>query len=288
MDNNNGCRSLGRVTDNETLGSMVRLTLAIPGWRGARPGQFAILQAEPSRCFFGRAVSVSDEAGETASFLVAPVGEGTGELCSLGCDDAVWALGPLGNGFDLGALTTGPGRTVIVGGGVGVAPFPLLLAHLAERLPRDPQKSAIPGHGGLGGVTREVIVLVGFRDAEQAQGAEPLQETAARMGEAGLSCRLEMATEDGSRGPAEKVTDLLERHLEPGDRVAACGPEAMARAVWRLCSRVPEVGVWFSLEANMACGVGSCHGCAITLADGSYARVCHDGPVFVGKEVFGG
>jgi dihydroorotate dehydrogenase electron transfer subunit len=37
----------------------------------------------------------------------------------------------------------------------------------------------------------------------------------------------------------------------------------------------------------MACGVGSCHGCAVPLADGSFARVCHDGPVFLGETVFG-
>jgi dihydroorotate dehydrogenase electron transfer subunit len=114
-----------------------------------------------------------------------------------------------------------------------------------------------------------------------------VREAAARLGEAGLRCRLEVATEDGSRGPAEKVTDLLARHLRPGDRVVACGPEAMAKAVWQVCRAVPDVCSWFSLEAGMACGVGSCHGCAITLADGSYARVCHDGPVFGGVEVFG-
>ena len=108
------------------------------------------------------------------------------------------------------------------------------------------------------------------------------------MGQAGLRCRLEVATEDGSRGPAEKVTDLLARHLLPGDRVAVCGPWAMSEAVWRVCSAVPDVQTWFSLETKMACGVGSCHGCVITLADGSHARVCHDGPVFRGEEVFGG
>ena len=48
----------------------------------------------------------------------------------------------------------------------------------------------------------------------------------------------------------------------------------------------PGVRTWFSLEANMACGVGSCHGCAIALADGSFARVCHEGPVFPGETVY--
>ena len=62
----------------------------------------------------------------------------------------------------------------------------------------------------------------------------------------------------------------------------------MSEAVWRLCAPVDGVDLWLSLETVMACGVGSCHGCVITLADGSYARVCHEGPVFTGKEVFGG
>ena len=134
----------------------------------------------------------------------------------------------------------------------------------------------------------EVLVLLGFRDAVQLEGAVPLREAAVRMGQAGLRCRLEVATEDGSRGPAEKVTDLLRRHLQPGDRVAVCGPWAMSTAAWGVCSAVSDAQTWFSLETTMACGVGSCHGCVITLADGSQARVCHEGPVFRGEEVFGG
>jgi dihydroorotate dehydrogenase electron transfer subunit len=80
----------------------------------------------------------------------------------------------------------------------------------------------------------------------------------------------------------------LARRLLAGDRLAVCGPGAMASAVWELCRHTVGVHAWFSLEANMACGVGSCHGCVLQLADGSYARVCHEGPVFSGREIFGG
>jgi dihydroorotate dehydrogenase electron transfer subunit len=281
-----GCRLSGRVVGNEWLGTMVLFTVEVPDWRAAHPGQFALLQPEPSRCFLPRALSVADQAEEKVSFLVAPIGEGTRELCSLPVGDPVWVLGPLGNGFDVEALVTSPGRAVVVGGGVGVAPFPLLLSRMAERYGAlFPQASGQqPGSPAAAGP--EVLVLLGFRDAAQARGAAPVQDAALRMGRAGLRCRLEVATEDGLRGPAEKVTDLLERHLQPGDRVAVCGAEAMAKAAWRICAAVHDVEAWFSLEANMACGVGSCHGCAITLAGGSLARVCHDGPVFAGKEVF--
>ena len=79
-----GHRLLGRVMSAQPLGSLVRMTVSVPGWPGARPGQFVMLQAEPSRCFLARPLSVCDEAGETVAFLVAPVGDGTNELCGLG------------------------------------------------------------------------------------------------------------------------------------------------------------------------------------------------------------
>jgi dihydroorotate dehydrogenase electron transfer subunit len=266
---------------------MVRLTVSAPGWRGADPGQFAILQAEPSRCFLGRALSISDEVGESVTFLVAPVGEGTRELSELAVNAAVWLLGPLGSGFDLDALVMSPGRAVIVAGGVGVAPFPLLLSRLALRyrgLLTAPPADQWDSRAAIG---PEVLVLLGFRDSEQFQGSVPVREAVLRLGESGLRCRVEVAVEDGSRGPAEKVTDLLQRHVQRGDRVVACGPRAMMEAVWHVCRDVSDVEVWFSLETNMACGAGSCHGCVVTLAGGSYARVCHEGPVFAGREVFG-
>jgi dihydroorotate dehydrogenase electron transfer subunit len=61
----------------------------------------------------------------------------------------------------------------------------------------------------------------------------------------------------------------------------------MMDAVWRVCSNSGVEAAWFSLETGMACGVGSCHGCAVTLADGSVALVCHDGPVFTGDAIYG-
>lgn len=281
-------RMLGSVVSSELLGLMTHLEVEVPGWRSGEPGQFALLQAEPSGCFLARAVSVADEVGARVSFLIAPVGEGTRELCALSGGDMVWVVGPLGRGFDVDALIINRRRAVIVAGGAGVAPFPLLLARMARRyrvlFPRPMGEEP----GGPQASTLEVLVLLGFRDALQAEASTLLREVAALMGESGLRCRVEVAIEDGSRGPAEKVTDLLVRHLRSGDRVAVCGPAPMAEAVWSICTSTPDVRAWFSLETGMACGVGSCHGCLITLADGSDARVCKDGPVFTGEAVYGG
>jgi len=288
------------VTENRPLGNLGWLTVRVPGWPGARAGQFVLLQALESACFLGRPISVAQQDGETISFLVAPVGAGTRELCGLRTGDLLWVLGPLGNGFDLDTLTAaGSARTLLVGGGVGVAPFPLLVSDLAARFAADLTKAtadpaklpadSAPHPGGPPRSEphpREVMVLLGFRDAQQASAAGPVAAAATALEELGVFCPGEVATEDGSIGRPERVTDTLWRQILPGDRLAVCGPWPMAEAVARVCTAIPDVRAWFSLEAGMACGVGSCHGCVVPLADGSQARVCREGPVFALDELF--
>jgi NAD(P)H-flavin reductase len=59
-------------------------------------------------------------AGELC-FLIDPVGPGTRTLCNVTAGESVHVLGPLGIGFDLSV-----GRPLLVGGGIGVAPFPFV------------------------------------------------------------------------------------------------------------------------------------------------------------------
>lgn len=270
-------RTLSEVVGRRPLGSLVWLTLEVPGWPGARPGQFALLQPQDSCCFLGRALSVASQEREAVSFLIAPVGDGTHELCALRKGERVWVVGPLGNGFDVEALTASAGRLLVVAGGVGVAPFPLLLSQVGDRW-------AGESHGAR---LERIALLLGFRDRTQAQGAEPALEAAAALERQGMSCRVEVVTEDGSVGRAERVSDTLRRELQRGDRLVVCGPSAMTAAVWEICSSTPDVAAWFSLEAGMACGVGSCHGCAVPVAGGGTVRVCREGPVFEGAALFG-
>lgn len=286
----------GRVVSHERLGGSLWLTITVPGWPGATPGQFALLQAGSSSCFLPRAFSVAAQDDERVSFLVAPVGTATKELETLRRDDPLWVTGPLGNGFDLAqvcaaatpavgaaaAQVVGDGegaglgaRLVIVAGGVGAAPFPLLLDSLTSQAK----------NGCL--MPPEVLVLVGFRDGTQAKGSAPVEGAAARLRAAGGSCILELCTEDGSQGSRQLVTELFAARVRVGDRVVACGPRPMMEAVWRVCTEAQVDQAWFSLETAMACGVGSCHGCVVVLADGRLARVCREGPVFAGAAIFG-
>jgi dihydroorotate dehydrogenase electron transfer subunit len=273
-----GGRFPGRVEEKRLVGSSVWLTVRIADWPGARPGQFALLQAEPSACFLARPLSVALEEEDRVSFLIAPIGAGTRELSGLVAGEELWVLGPLGNGFPLDLLLgSGGGRLVLVGGGVGVAPLPLLLRQFART------RGSVGGPAGA----QEILVLLGFRDAAQAEAAGPVLEEVGLLRAAGVSCRCVTTAEDGSGGTPGLVTEALSAELLTGDRVAVCGPEAMAEAVWSVCSAVQGVRSWYSLETVMACGMGSCHGCVIPLADGSLARVCAEGPVFAGESVWG-
>ena len=66
-------------------------------------------------------------------------------------------------------------------------------------------------------------------------------------------------------------------HCADATTIFVCGPLAMIRAVQE---RVRGLGRnnQASLEAHMACGSGSCHGCVID-TPGGLMRVCSEGPV---------
>jgi dihydroorotate dehydrogenase electron transfer subunit len=287
-------RLLGKVIHHERVGAMFLLRLRVPGWRGATPGQFAMLQPESSARFLPRAFSLHAEEGEDVAFLIAPVGAGTEELAELDVGRRVLVLGPLGRGFE-GALPglgapghegtvaamrpaghrngglDSPRRLLVSAGGVGAAPFVLLLEVLARRRPA---------------AVSEVVVLLGFRDDLQAEALHLFGEPAQELRAAGIPVRVEAIAEDGSLGRAGLVTTLLKEELQAGDVVFACGAHAMCEALWDLCLAA-EAPAWFSLEAGMACGFGSCQGCVIEVADGSLVRVCREGPVFAGSRAFG-
>ncbi len=257
----------GEVVSRREVGAFSQVKVAVADWAPARPGQFAMLHVEDSARFLARPFSLSDEEprgnGAVLTFLVAPVGPASEELAGLRPGAQVSVLGPLGRGFDLEEILAstparGGGeagacpaaaagarqrRLVVVAGGVGIAPFPLLLRVLAEGR----GVSTVSAAG-----TRTPLLLCGFRDQAQAEAVSVLREGTEELRRAGMGSGLLYATDDGSAGLQGPVTELLRRELSPGDRVAACGPPAMCRAVWELCRGARDVRSWFSLEARWA------------------------------------
>jgi len=234
-----------------------------------RAGQFYMLASERwgggagERPYLPRAFSVATaeeaEGGVRLGFLLEAVGPGTERLGELETGDGLDLTGPLGRPFSRpAALAPQSAGSVLVGGGIGIAPLAILRReHAAAGIPQR--------------------VLLGFRDRAHAGGVELFNCEEVRT-----------ASEDGHTGHQGYVTDLLAVLLEGDDAasaaVYACGPPAMLEAVRAICA-ARDVPAELAMEAPMACGFGSCFGCAVPLAGGGYMRLCVDGPTVRADEI---
>ncbi|CAN5504896.1 dihydroorotate dehydrogenase electron transfer subunit [soil metagenome] len=263
-----GARDLEVVERRTSGGYVVFSALDTEGPEPA-PGQFYMLSApqrwgrEEGRPFLPRAFSVAEaEAGSRGvrlDFLVEAVGPGTRALAELEPGERLTVTGPLGKPFSAPQdVVEGAQGAILVGGGIGIAPLAMLRRQLSSR--GFPLRS-----------------LLGFRDEGHSGGDELF-----RCSEVGW------ASEDGHRGHRGYVTDLLESALK-GDgaglaAVYACGPPPMLEAVRRICE-ARGASCELAMESPMACGYGACFGCVVPLRDGTYIRLCVDGPVVRGDQL---
>lgn len=227
----------------------------------AGPGQFAQIEVDPGPVPLLRrpfSFSRADRAQGTISFYFGVVGEGTRRMAGFRPGHQVQILGPLGRGF---TLPNSRGRSLLISGGLGAAPFPLL----AECLTASQE---------------EVIWLNGARTAGELYPDHLIP--------AGTSRRVQF-TQDGSAGRTGLVTGGLEEWLATSQQIYACGPNAMLNAVhalWAPTAQISGPGLEVSIEAPMGCGFGTCLGCAIPLLDpghpgggGPLGLCCRQGPV---------
>jgi dihydroorotate dehydrogenase electron transfer subunit len=240
-----------RVAGVRLFGVFAALELVAPEVaERAAPGQFVMVTVPGGAFLLRRPLSLFSVRGDRVGLLVEARGAGSERLTRLVVGETVDLAGPLGSAFGL----DGVGSALLVGGGIGCAP----LQYLADEL------AAAGAH---------VTAAFGFRDFRTARvaGAFDIQ-------------RLWVASEDGSTGRRGTVIDILaELDAPPNTVVYACGPTPMIAAVQRWAAAEGLRG-YASLEAHMACGTGSCHGCVVDTARGRL-RVCSEGPVFALDEV---
>jgi dihydroorotate dehydrogenase electron transfer subunit len=145
------------------------------------PGQFFML-SPPGR-LLPRPMSLCLATRRELAFLIDPVGPGTRALVELVRGQAVDVLGPLGNGYRLDVKSP-----LLVGGGIGIAPFP----YLSERLGRPPavlgfrtsdhaEAAALVPNAEVVVEPRLVTELLRPRHAVLACGPEPMLAAVARL-----------------------------------------------------------------------------------------------------------
>jgi len=116
-----------RVVANDAVGPYSLLRVERGGLEPGSPGQFFMLEA-PGR-LLPRPMSLCQAPPGELSFLLEAVGPGTRALAAAEPGDRLHVFGPLGNGFRLDVE-----KPLLVGGGIGVAPFP----YLSDRLGAPP------------------------------------------------------------------------------------------------------------------------------------------------------
>ncbi len=199
----------------------------------------------------------------TFDILFKAIGRGTKAISQLKTGDMLDILGPLGNTFD---YPEDLNEVIIVAGGLGIAPFILMLQDIADR---------------------EIASTLFF-------GVKNSKELCCIEAFKSFNTDIHISTEDGSFGDKGLVTSSLEQYLSSldtvkGKQMYVCGPTPMLKAVKEIAEKY-HINAQVSMETIMACGFGACMGCPVPLENPTkegkdYLLACKDGPVFNMKDI---
>jgi dihydroorotate dehydrogenase electron transfer subunit len=220
-----------------------------------KPGQFFNIKIEDDRSFIlRRPFSVAQVENDLLEIIFDVVGLGTEYLSRKKIGEIISVLGPLGNGFD---YEDNFDTAVIIGGGIGIAPFPYLV-----------KKLEMAG--------KKYQIFFGFKSI-QDKIELPIHN-------------INYSTDDGSFGFRGTVIDLFKETFKWTSakflKIFACGPNAMLRSISDL-SEQEGINAEVSIESYMACGFGICQGCPVEAKNqkDKYFLVCKDGPCFNTRDI---
>ena len=215
----------------------------------ALPGQFISILCE--NLILRRPFSIANVNNDTVQIIYKIKGEGTQYISRLKTGNNLNIIGPLGKGFNIT-----PVNSLLIGGGVGIAP----VMYLSKVL----EKKCIPYH-----------LLVGFRSMIDIPELN--------------KSKTSIVTENSS----SKLSGIINNHLEEfinkhkPEKIYACGPEPVLKFIVDMANKY-NLEVEVALEKKFACGIGACMGCAIQVTENNEIKnrqICKDGPVFDGKSV---
>lgn len=216
----------------------------------AGPGQFVVLEPMNRRSVMTRPFAIVDVRDNVISLLTKVVGENTRAYSELTPGDSLVVMGPQGAQIPIDSKAS---RYILVAGGSAGAALTFCAKKITEL--------GIP-----------LTVLLGARKESLISGLDFFIK---------LGADVRIITNEG-KGRTGFVSELLEEAVSTdGGRsiVVACGPGQMLQLVAEICGEYGNRCL-VMLEEVMACGMGSCKGCAVFGKDGSIKHVCSDGPAF--------
>lgn len=230
----------------------------------AKPGNFVHIRVSQSDSpLLRRAFSIHKLKKDDNNFeiLFKVIGSGTEILSKVLPGESLDVLGPIGNSFTLPKKQQ---EVMLVAGGMGIAPLWFLLNYLVRGMDE-----------------KKLTFFLGCKSKEELLYVENLKN---------MGINLVIATDDGSIGKKGLITEVFLKEMKKRGSshkklaIYSCGPQMMLRSMSDIAEKF-ELSCQFSLETHMACGMGACWGCVVKLKDGTYKRVCVDGPVFDAREV---
>jgi len=226
-----------------------------------RPGQFFNIKVNDSlEPLLRRPFGAYKIHRQKVEILYKVVGEATKILSAKKKGGTLDILGPLGNGFDIKSpMPADQAGAILVAGGHGVAPLYALASAIAKTR----------------NARNNLTVFIGAKTKKHVVCDKDFRK---------LGAKVYIATDDGSKGYRGLVTNLLSRLLRAKEAtIYACGPKAMLKETAKVAKQ-HGIPCRLSLEEYMACGIGTCLGCAVKTRSG-YKMVCKDGPVFDAGEI---
>ena len=241
------------------------------------PGQFVEVRcSNGTNPLLRRPFSVHRILSDSIEILYETVGKGTELLSRKKPGDVLDVIGPLGNGFGLRNTKYERRTTILIAGGMGVAPLVALAETIVQRTAYSVQRE-------------KLCVLIGAKKKEDVLCVRDFKK---------LGVKVFITTDDGSKGGKGLVTDFLNKVLRNthyairDTQIYACGPIPMLKATAAI-AKAHNIPCQVSLEERIACGVGVCLGCPVRIVtshksqvtSSEYKMICKDGPIFNAREI---
>ncbi|MFP4416772.1 MAG: sulfide/dihydroorotate dehydrogenase-like FAD/NAD-binding protein [Fibrobacterota bacterium] len=243
---------MSRILKKEQLSEQVfRFRLEAPRIaRKRKAGQFIIIRADEQGERIPLTIANADSEEGWIEIIFQAVGHGTLSLAALDKGSRVSDLvGPLGKPTHIENF----GRTLCIGGGVGIAPLYPIVCALKE-------------------AGNDVTTIIGARTKELLILEEEMNQQ---------SNRLFIASDDGSIGKKGFVSNIATDLFDSGeqfDLAVVIGPAMMMKATTSL-TVAKGIKTMASLNPIMIDGTGMCGGCRVSV-HGQTKFACVDGPEF--------